>query len=56
MQVELKAEIGKTSTEKDYLEEKLKQTTERLRAKQTEIDRLIGKPLDHIGKREEGLE
>ena len=52
MQVGLKAELGKVMTEKDVLEERLKNTIEKLHNKTHEVQMLIGQPMDEIGKRE----
>ena len=42
MQVGLKAELGKVMTEKDVLEERLKNTIEKLHNKTHEVQMLIG--------------
>lgn len=52
MQVGLKAELGRALTEKDAIEERLKNTIEKLHNKTHEVQMLIGQPMDEIGKRE----
>ena len=52
MQVSLKAELGKALTEKETIEERLKNTIEKLHNKTHEVQMLIGQPMDEIGKRE----
>ena len=52
MSVGLKAELGKTISEKELLEEKLKQAMEKLRNKTHEVHLLMGQPLDAVGQRE----
>ena len=52
MQVGLKAELGRALAEKDALEERLKNTIEKLHNKTHEVQMLIGQPMDEIGKRE----
>ena len=49
----LKAELCRVSEEKDLLEERLRNTTEKLKNKTHELQMLIGLPMDNIGKREE---
>lgn len=41
------------SSEKDFLEQKLKVSTEKVRAKASEIQQLIGRPMDQLVRREE---
>ena len=48
-----KAELGRVTEEKDLLEERLKNTTEKLKNKTHELQMVIGIPMDNIGKREE---
>ena len=52
MQVGLRAELGKALHEKDLIEEKLKHTSEKLRAKIHDFNQLVGIPQDAIGQRE----
>ena len=52
MQVGLKAELGKALAEKDVIEDRLKNTIEKLQNKTHEVQMLIGQPMDEIGKRE----
>ena len=52
MQVGLKAELGRVLTEKDAIEDRLKNTIEKLHNKTHEVQMLIGQPMDEIGKRE----
>ena len=52
MQVGLKAELGKVLHEKELLEDRLKNTAEKLRNKNHEVQMLIGQPTDAIGQRE----
>ena len=49
MQVGLKAELGKVLHEKELLEDRLKNTAEKLRNKNHEVQMLIGQPTDAIG-------
>lgn len=53
IQVDLKAELGRLTSEKDFLEQKLKTSTEKVRAKAQEIQQLIGRPMDQLVRREE---
>jgi len=53
IQVDLKAELGRMNSDKDFLEQKLKLSTEKVRAKASEIQQLIGRPMDQLAKREE---
>ena len=55
IQVELRAELGKTVREKDKLEEKYKSVVEENKRLENQVNRLIGKPLDTVSQREEGL-
>ena len=41
------------SSERDFLEQKLKASTEKVRAKASEIQQLIGRPMDQLVRREE---
>lgn len=41
------------TSEKDFLEQKLKTSTEKVRAKASEIQQLIGRPMDQLVRREE---
>lgn len=52
MQVSLRHELGKALQEKDLIEEKLKHTSEKLRAKVHDFNQLVGIPQDAIGQRE----
>ena len=52
MQVGLKAELGRVIAEKDAIEDRLKNTIEKLHNKTHEVQMLIGQPMDEIGKRE----
>ena len=49
----MKAELKRISDEKDNLDERLKNTNEKLRNKTHELQMVIGLPMDNIGKREE---
>ena len=53
IQVTFKAELGRVTEEKDIVEEKLKLMAERLKNKTSELNTVIGLPLDDMGKREE---
>lgn len=53
VQVDLKAELGKTMQEKEILEQKYKVSLEKIRAKTIEINQLVGKPMDQLARREE---
>ena len=53
IQVTFKAELGRVSEEKDILEERLKNTSEKLKNKTHELQMVIGLPMDNVGKREE---
>ena len=48
----MKAELGKALAEKDVIEDRLKNTIEKLQNKTHEVQMLIGQPMDEIGKRE----
>jgi len=53
IQVDLKAELGRISQEKESLEEKFKILREQLNNKKLELQRILGgAPLDEIGRRE----
>lgn len=47
--VEIKAEVGRALQEKEVLEDRLKNMTEKLRNKSHELQMLIGQPRDPIG-------
>ena len=49
MQVGLKAELGKVLHEKELLEDRLKNTAEKLRNRSHEVQMLTGQPMDAIG-------
>ena len=51
LNVDLKAELGKLSTEKEQAENKLKIAQERLKKKTEELNNLIGKPMDVVNRR-----
>lgn len=53
--MELKAELGKTVREKEKLEDKYKAIVEDNKRLENQINRLIGKPMDQVAQREEGL-
>jgi vacuolar-type H+-ATPase subunit I/STV1 len=53
MKVTLKAEITKISTEKDQLDEKLKDKNDEIARLNNTIQRLFARPMDSIEKREE---
>lgn len=53
MQVTLKAEISKLTTQKDHLDEKYKDAQDEISRLQIQVTRLIGKPMDNVEKREE---
>ena len=52
MQVGLRADLGRVMSEKELLEDKVKNLAEKLRNKSHECEMLIGQPMDSIGKRE----
>ena len=49
MQVGLKAELSKVLHEKELLEDRLKNTAEKLRNRSHEVQMLTGQPMDAIG-------
>jgi len=53
LNVDLKAELGKLTTEKEQSDQKLRVALDRLKQKTDEFNMLIGKPMDEIVKREE---
>jgi hypothetical protein len=53
LNVDLKAELGKLTTEKEQSDQKLRVVLDRLKQKTDEFNMLIGKPMDEIVKREE---
>lgn len=53
MKVTLKAEITKISTEKDQMEEKLRDRNDEIARLNNTIQRLFARPMDNIEKREE---
>jgi len=53
LNVDLKAELGKLTTEKEQSYQKLRVALDRLKQKTDEFNMLIGKPMDEIVKREE---
>jgi len=53
MNVTLKSEIIKITTEKDQLEEKYRDKTDEIAKLQNTIQRLFARPMDSIEKREE---
>ena len=48
IRVELRAELGKITKEKEKLEEKVKQQDDDKRRLESQIQRMIGKPLDAV--------
>ena len=52
--MELKSEINKQQKENDKLSEKNKILTDEIKRLEYQINRLIGKPMDEIERREEG--
>ena len=54
MQVGIKAELGRVGTEKEKYEEKVKFCQDENKRLEHQIQRLIGKPMDNLEKREEG--
>ena len=52
MQVGLRADLGRVMSEKELLEDRVKNLSEKLRNKNHEVEMLIGQPMDGIGKRE----
>lgn len=53
IQVDLKAELGRLTSEKEFIEQKLKSANEKVRNKTAEFQSLIGKPMDQLVRREE---
>lgn len=53
IQVEMRAELQKLTSEKELAEKKVKAFAEKLRNKTAEFDRLVGKPMDELIRREE---
>lgn len=54
IQVELKSEIAKQSKENDKLVDKNRSLAEEIKRLEYQVNRLIGKPMDEIERREEG--
>lgn len=52
IEVTMKAEVGRLSTERDQLEEKLRDAQDDKARLQTQINRLVGTPMDAVDKRE----
>lgn len=53
IQVDLKSELGRLTSEKEQLEGKVKTLTQRLWQKNNEFNQLVGKPMDELVRREE---
>lgn len=53
IEVQLKAEVSRLSTEKDQLEEKLRDSQDERSRLQHQINSLVGKPMDALEQREE---
>jgi hypothetical protein len=49
----LRSELGRVTAEKEHLEDRLKNATEKLKNKTHELQMVIGLPMDTVGKREE---
>jgi len=49
----LRSELGRVTAEKEHLEDRLKNATEKLKNKTHELQMVIGFPMDTVGKREE---
>mmetsp|Transcript_8723 Transcript_8723/g.8001 ORF Transcript_8723/g.8001 Transcript_8723/m.8001 type:complete len:123 (+) Transcript_8723:117-485(+) len=54
IQVELKMELGRLNQDKEKADDKIKYYQEEVKRLEYQIQRLIGKPMDNIEKREEG--
>ena len=53
MEVTMKAEISRLQTEKEQLEETVKENQDDISRLQNQISAIIGKPMDALEKREE---
>lgn len=53
IQVDLKSEISRLTTEKEQLDKKLRYANEKVRNKTSEFEALVGKPMDELVRREE---
>lgn len=53
--MELKAELGKAMREKEKIEDRYKAVVEENKRLENQVNRLIGKPMDNVAQREEGL-
>ena len=53
IKVEMRSELQKLTAEKELAEKKCRAFAEKLRSKTTEFDRLVGKPMDELVRREE---
>lgn len=49
----MRSELGRVTAEKEHLEDRLKNATEKLKNKTHELQMVIGLPMDTVGKREE---